>query len=157
MNTADWCCGKEQSGHYNLWPSWWYSWTIAGYYNWFSPALLLVCGSGTVELFPVIVTGFRLLYFWFQLQLNITNWNLSKTELGYNGNLSLAEDFYSPWDPDFRYLYYRGLSCNGKHFVLLQFRYRQVYVCSVFFFFFCWMNKRRSGIAIIKSCVSSYF
>ena len=54
-------------------------------------------------------------------------------ELGCNGNLSLVENVYSPGDPNFRCLYYRGLSCNGKHFVILQFRYRQVYVCSAFF------------------------
>jgi hypothetical protein len=45
---------------------------------------------------------------------------------GHNGNLSLAEKFYSPKDPHFKYLYEMEPACNVKNFGTLRFRYRQV-------------------------------
>jgi hypothetical protein len=40
-------------------------------------------------------------------------------EPGHNGNVCLAENFYSPEDPKGKYLYENEHTCNGKKFLSL--------------------------------------
>jgi hypothetical protein len=61
---------------------------------------------------------------------NYVQWNPSLPEPRRNGNMSLAENVYSPNDPHFEYLCETETVCNEKSVGLLPFRWRQV---SLFF------------------------
>jgi len=41
-------------------------------------------------------------------------WNLSQTEPGHDGNLSLAENFCGPKDPNVTHLYETELACKEE-------------------------------------------
>jgi hypothetical protein len=60
---------------------------------------------------------------------HICDYDTVKSDLmgpGHNGNLSLAENVYSPKDPNFKYLYETEPACNVNNFDPLRFRYRHV-------------------------------